>query len=290
MIDVIIPTYNRALALRDSLPTYIKQKMLGSIIIVDDASTDNTYEVVQDFKKIYPNIIYIKIDKKITLPAVRNIGIKAATAEYIFMGEDDVYLDENHFQNLFEQLNTLNADLVAGRRLYISANQSQNEAIITANLDRDPIFVNIPFEGYFERYIDKIQKVPFLHSNSFGKSSVFKKYLYNEFYLGNAFREELDFYLRILNDNGSMYLLPDVYCFHLKGAKTNSSGGARMKRLIYEYYVWRNTFICFWKNRKILRIYWHIYTPVFYAFVCLVARYFYGFKRRIVWLINKKNG
>ncbi len=44
------------------------------------------------------------------------------------MGEDDVYLENNHLKILFELMQKYNADLIAGRRIYIKENQSFEEA------------------------------------------------------------------------------------------------------------------------------------------------------------------
>ena len=50
MITVIIPTYNRAHLLPKIIPSYLQQRV-SKIIIVDDASTDNTQEVVRELVK-----------------------------------------------------------------------------------------------------------------------------------------------------------------------------------------------------------------------------------------------
>jgi glycosyltransferase involved in cell wall biosynthesis len=284
LIDVIIPTRNRKNVLLKVLPSYLSQKFLNKIIIVDDAGEDNLKEEMEKLKD--PRIVYIRVDKRVYLPAARNIGVKNSAAPYIFMGEDDVILDENHLEILLNKMKEFNADLIAGRRIYLFENQTFKEAKEFADKDKSPIFINFPFEGYFERYLDKAIEVKFLHSNSLIKREVFDKVLYDEWYKGNSFREELDFYLRCLDAGFKMVLIPDTVCYHLKSYE-NKKGGARMQRLKYEYYVWKNTLYCFLKNKEIFKKHFNIRFLFLYALLILFARYPYAIFRRIIWKTKK---
>jgi len=126
LIDVIIPTRNRKEVLLKVLPSYLSQKFLNKIIIVDDAGEDNLKEEIEKLKN--PKIFYIRSNKRVYLPAVRNIGVKNSSSPYIFMGEDDVILDENHLEVLLNKMKEFNADLIAGRRIYLFQNQTFKEA------------------------------------------------------------------------------------------------------------------------------------------------------------------
>jgi glycosyltransferase involved in cell wall biosynthesis len=284
LIDVIIPTRNRKNILLKVLPTYLKQKYLNKVIIVDDAGEDNLKEEIEKIND--PRILYIRLEERKYLPAVRNIGVKNSTAPYIFMGEDDVFLDDNHFEVLLNKLNGFNADLIAGRRIYLFDNQTFHEAKEFADKDKRSIFSKFPFEAYFERYISEPMEVKYLHSNALIKREVFNVVLYDEWYKGNAFREELDFYLRCLDAGFKMVLVPDVVCYHLK-SKDNRTGGARTYRLIYEYYVWKNTIYCFRKNNKILSKHFNIKFPLLFAIIALFFRYPYALYRRLSWKLKK---
>ncbi len=288
MIDVIIPTRNRVNTLKLVLPSYLRQELLGKVIIIDDASDEKNKKEFQELLKEYPEIIYQRFEKQIFLSQARNEGIKLSSVEYIFMGEDDVYLENNHLKILFELMQKYNADLIAGRRIYIKENQSFEEAKKIADEDKSPIFTKFPLEGYFERYFENdILNPSFLHSNVLVKRSVYDKCLYDSNYQGNSFREDLDFFLNCLVNNFRMVLTNKTSCYHIK-SNINKSGGARMKRLIYEYYVWKNTFYCFSKNRKVLKEKLNIKLPILHAFLSLIWRYPYAIYRRIKWKITKK--
>ena len=287
MIDIIIPTRNRADTLNLVLPSYLKQKLLNKLIIIDDASDETNKKEYEKILKNYPNLIYKRFEKQIFLPQARNEGIKLSQADYIFMGEDDVYLEDNHLEILLELMKKYNADLIAGRRIYIRENQTFDDAKKEADKDKRPIFTKFPLEGYFERFFQEdIINAPFLHSNVLVKRNVYEKALYDFWYKGNSFREDLDFFLRVAEAGFKMALTNKTSCFHIKSS-INIRGGARMKRLIYEYYVWRNTLYCFYKNRKILKNKLNIKFPIFHAFLSLVFRYPYAIFRRILWKIQR---
>ena len=93
-VSVIIPTYNRAHLIKRAIQSVLNQTYQDfEVIIVDDASTDNTEEVVKSFND--PRIRYIRHEKNKGAAAARNTGIKTARGKYIaFQDSDDEWLPE----------------------------------------------------------------------------------------------------------------------------------------------------------------------------------------------------
>jgi glycosyltransferase involved in cell wall biosynthesis len=90
-VSVIIPTYNRAALIGETMESVIRQtRPVDEIIVVDDGSTDNTDQVLIPYK------LYIK--KYIKQPnsgpaAARNRGIREASGEFIaFLDSDDIWV------------------------------------------------------------------------------------------------------------------------------------------------------------------------------------------------------
>ncbi|MBU3623197.1 glycosyltransferase family A protein [Polynucleobacter sp. AP-Latsch-80-C2] len=97
LVDVVIPAYNAARYIEETLLSVAKQgDALAKVIVVNDGSSDSTAEIVSRFAASHPTItIQIINQENAGLSAARNAGIKAATAPYIaFLDADDLWLQE----------------------------------------------------------------------------------------------------------------------------------------------------------------------------------------------------
>jgi glycosyltransferase involved in cell wall biosynthesis len=93
-VSVIIPTYNRSHLISRAIQSVLDQTYQDfEIIVSDDASTDNTEEMVKGFND--ERIRYFRHSLNKGGGATRNIGIKAARGEYIaFLDDDDEWLGD----------------------------------------------------------------------------------------------------------------------------------------------------------------------------------------------------
>lgn len=88
-VSVIIPTYNRAAFLAGAVQSALQAGSDLEIIVVDDASTDDTPEVCKELS----GIRYIRLPRNQGLAAARNAGILASSAEFVaFLDDDDLRL------------------------------------------------------------------------------------------------------------------------------------------------------------------------------------------------------
>jgi len=93
-VSVIIPTHNRAHFLRDAIFSVLNQTFQDfEIIVVDDASTDNTSEIVAAFND--ERIRFLRHDINKGGSAARNTGILNSQCDYIaFLDDDDEWLPD----------------------------------------------------------------------------------------------------------------------------------------------------------------------------------------------------
>ena len=96
LVSAIIPTYNHGQYLGRALDSILAQAGIGEqfdveIIVVDDASTDATGEVIRR----YPQIRYLRQPTRRGVSAAKNAGLRASTGDYVsFLDADDTWLPE----------------------------------------------------------------------------------------------------------------------------------------------------------------------------------------------------
>lgn len=95
-VSVIIPTYNRARFIERAIRSVLNQTYQNfEIIVVDDASTDDTEERVRRLLTNGTRFKYVRHDINRGAGAARNTGIKNAAGEYIaLLDSDDEWLPE----------------------------------------------------------------------------------------------------------------------------------------------------------------------------------------------------
>ena len=92
--SVVLPTYNRAHILKETISSVRNQLFEDwELIIIDDGSSDNTKQVVEQFSKKDSRIKY-HYQKNSERSAARNNGINKTNGNYIcFIDSDDLYED-----------------------------------------------------------------------------------------------------------------------------------------------------------------------------------------------------
>ncbi|AFK21270.1 glycosyltransferase (plasmid) [Haloferax mediterranei ATCC 33500] len=102
-VSVIIPTYNRAEVLPRAIDSALDQTLSDvEVIVIDDASTDDTETVVTSYDE--PRVTYLAHETNRGGSAARNTGIEVATGDYIALLDSD---DEWAPTKLERQVETL---------------------------------------------------------------------------------------------------------------------------------------------------------------------------------------
>ena len=93
-VSVILPNYNHAKYLPQSLKAILDQSVKPrEVIIIDDASTDNSVDIISKFIKQYSSIQLILNKKNVGCERSNLKGLEQATGDYvIFAGADDYFL------------------------------------------------------------------------------------------------------------------------------------------------------------------------------------------------------
>ncbi len=114
LISVIMPTWNAAAFLQEAIESVLNQTYQNlELILINDASTDNTIDVIQPYLKD-SRLKFIDHEKLGSPAKVRNAGIKLAQGEFIaFLDADDRYYT-NALESLLNQTKIGSYDVVQG--------------------------------------------------------------------------------------------------------------------------------------------------------------------------------
>ena len=91
--SIIIPVYNREKFVGRAIRSALANGKMSDIeiIVINDASTDHTLEVLDSFNN---KIQIINNSKNLGLPSSLNVGIKKSTGKYIFRLDSSDYIHE----------------------------------------------------------------------------------------------------------------------------------------------------------------------------------------------------
>jgi glycosyltransferase involved in cell wall biosynthesis len=125
LISVCIPTYNQTIYLKKTIDSVYQQKDVNfELIISDDSTTNEVYELVQQYESFFPRITYIKNNPSLGSPRNWNYALSLAKGEYIKILHHDEYFISQYALKI--TLDCISSDL---NRIVFSASKSINKGI-----------------------------------------------------------------------------------------------------------------------------------------------------------------
>jgi glycosyltransferase involved in cell wall biosynthesis len=118
-ISVAFIVYNGSQYLRTQLDSILAQThKVDEIIVCDDASYDNTKDILEEYKNKHPNLFFIHYNNQ-NIGTTKNIekAIQACTAELILLADQDDYWEPNKVETIlqwFEHNPTMNGVFTNG--------------------------------------------------------------------------------------------------------------------------------------------------------------------------------
>lgn len=113
-LSICIPTFNRANLLKLTLESIISQITDNvEIVISDNSSTDNTQDVIEDFRGQYPNIRYYTHQENVGFDGNILRLINYANGDYIFFCSDDDIVINGTIKSILDLISSSSFSLIS---------------------------------------------------------------------------------------------------------------------------------------------------------------------------------
>lgn len=113
LVSIVIPVFNDADVIATALDSCLRQSLTAiEIIVVDDASTDGTAEIVERYGASDPRVRLIRQERNASAYQARRIGILAAEADHLLFLDGDDELAVRAAEAALEKATATDADLV----------------------------------------------------------------------------------------------------------------------------------------------------------------------------------
>lgn len=223
-VSVVIPTKDRLPYLPNVIHTCLAQPEVKEIVFVIDGSTDGSLEYLRDVSAVDSRIRYIHNPTNMGQAYSRNRGVERVSCEYTFTGEDDLTLQDGFMATLLAHMQETEADIISARNIFRYERESMPEAVARTDEITGPTINRKLITVQVEMNVRGDQAQPLLPSPMLGKTEVFRKIGWDEYYRGSGWREESDIQLEALKSGYKLVYCPHTISFNLVIA--NDSSGA----------------------------------------------------------------
>lgn len=111
--SILIPVYNTSATLRRTLASVLNQNFTNiEVIVVDDGSKDDSFEILQSYENRDKRVNFIKHEKNSGLLAARYTAMKEASGKYVMFLDSDDWLELDTYQVLYDELQKNPVDIL----------------------------------------------------------------------------------------------------------------------------------------------------------------------------------
>lgn len=202
-ISIIIPIFNTSIWLRRCLDCICNQTLRDiEIICIDDASTDSTPHILTEYAIADPRIFVISLSQNKGAAIARNIGINAASGDFIGFIDSDDTVDQDFFEKLYNRSQATQNLIVKGNLKIHTLTGEWIDPQINKN-----VYIN---KGYF--------------LSNFGTAIYNRNYiLENKLYFPNIPNgEDLAFIVKAISCGAGLDIIDDTYYYYWHRSNSSS--------------------------------------------------------------------
>jgi len=120
-LSVVIPSYNTCIYIVDSISSVVNDVPSAEIIVVDDASTDDTIDLLKSLNLKQLQIIELKQNTPGGAGKPSNLGVEKASGEYIAFLDSDDFIFPGYLSRMIRKMDSSGADLCVSSYKMIDA-------------------------------------------------------------------------------------------------------------------------------------------------------------------------
>ncbi len=148
-LSVIIPVFNVETYIKQCLDSIVNQTF-GieniEVIIVNDCTSDNSMDIVNDFAQKYSSFKIINHTVNKGVGEARNTGLKHVSSDYVTFLDSDDFIDENTFKNSMNKIKDSGSDLLIYNWEFFKDGYTEPPTMHKPNFNKDRILNDLKEE------------------------------------------------------------------------------------------------------------------------------------------------
>lgn len=254
-ISIVIPVNNNGNNLKSTLLSIQNQDFEDvEIIIVDDCSTDDSINIIKEFKKKDSRIILLQNEEKKGELFTKIIGVSNAKGKYVmFLENKDIYLQTDAFSTIYREAESNNLDILGFSAIinwqdndkidYSYKNEYIHHFYKTSIISK-PIISQKMY--YFDR-IGEIHRAGDVIFNYCFKTDIFKKRIINqkedEIYLKRVmnYNEDLFLFFLLTRVSNNLMHIQRIFYYSVKRKEFQNNNQACLDYLFYSEFLLNKT-------------------------------------------------
>ena len=229
-LSVIVPVYNVEQYLDKCLDSLVNQTLKDiEIIVVNDASPDNSKKIINKYMKKYKNIKYYEKENG-GQGSARNLGLKYATGEFVAYVDSDDYVDYDMFEKMYNKAKEESANVViCGHKV----------------VDMEGKILDVLYPSIY-----KDATLDIIYGNMAVWNKIYKKELIDVDFREKLWYEDIDFTAKLLfNEDNVAFVDEALYNYLLRpGSTMNNTNVKRNLELLPAF----DSMISYFEDKSVL--------------------------------------
>ena len=221
IVSIVVPVYNTLAYLPVCLGS-LKNQTIGAdrleIIIVDDGSTDGSVEYLKEFEEQNKNVKLICLPQNTGAPGyVRNVGIKAATGDWLYCVDSDDWLGPEAIKRLVECAEEWDSDVIQGKMITVDGPNHKGRGTYFRSAEASIVNGNLRTDRCLIETVGPMRLI---------KMDLLKKY--NILFTENLWPEDIIFMLEVLFSAKRVSIVNDYNYYFVRRDAFRHSGHSNM--------------------------------------------------------------